>query len=145
MTNFTIPADDDKEEAKRSTNDNSALCESLRRRPMATFDIDQQLSEDDDGDDDDNYDDRPLLVLEGSVAKARNQKSPADDRENRIVGVSLLIGTLVALVVLSVASSGSTAQKSGVGRHCLHIDFDGNRRMTYKYSTIASVNTFRNG
>jgi hypothetical protein len=101
MTYFTIPADNDEEEAKRSTNDNFALGESLRRRPMATFDIDQQPSEDDD---DDDYEDRPL-ALEGSVAETRNQKSISVNRESRVVGVSLLIGTLVALIVLSVASS----------------------------------------
>jgi hypothetical protein len=75
MTSFKSPGNDD--EAKRSPSDNSALGENLPRRPMATFDIDQQLSEDDD---DDEYEDRPLM-LEGSIAETRNQKSLAVDRE----------------------------------------------------------------
>jgi lysophospholipase L1-like esterase len=100
MNSFTGSGNDDEEEAKRSPSDNSALGEDLPRRPMATFDIDQQLSEDDD---DYEYEDRPL-VLEGSIAEARSQKSIAVDRENRIVGVSLLIGTIVALIVLVVTA-----------------------------------------
>jgi lysophospholipase L1-like esterase len=111
MNSFTGPGNDDEEETKGSPIDNSALGEDLPRRPMATFDIDQNLSEDDyDGDDGDEYEKKPL-VLGGSVVKVRNQKSKslAEDRVNRIVGVSLLIGTLLALIVSVLAtSSGST-------------------------------------
>jgi lysophospholipase L1-like esterase len=111
MNSYTGPGndDDEDEEAKRSATDNSTLGEDLpRRSSMATFDIDQQFSEgDDDGDDDDEYEDRPL-VLEGSVVKARKQKGIAVDRENRIVGVAIFIGTLAALIVFAVTSSGST-------------------------------------
>jgi lysophospholipase L1-like esterase len=112
MNSFTDPVNENEEEAKRSPSDNSALGKDLPRRSMATFDIDQQLSvDDDDGDDDDDECEERPLVLGGSVAKARKQKSKslAVDRVNLTVGVSLLIGTLLAFIVLVLAtSSGST-------------------------------------
>lgn len=81
------------------------------RRPitMAAFQIDQQRSDENNSDDisEDEYDDtdRPL-VTEGAVAEARNQKSVAMDRENIIIAVALLIGTLAALVVLAATDLG---------------------------------------
>jgi lysophospholipase L1-like esterase len=75
---------------------------------MESFNIDHAGNEgydDDDYDyDDDEYDDMPLVV-EGSAVEARNQRSLASNRENRIVGVSILIGMLVALI-FAVTSSG---------------------------------------
>jgi lysophospholipase L1-like esterase len=113
MNSFTDRADENEEKAKRATNDNFDLGErDLRRRPpMESLQIDHAGNEgyDDDDDyeyDDDEYDDMPLVV-EGSAAEARNQKSLAVNRENRIVGVSLLIGMLVALIFAVTSSGGS--------------------------------------
>jgi lysophospholipase L1-like esterase len=74
---------------------------------MESFNIDHDGDDDDDYDyDDDEYGDMPLLV-EGSAVEARNQKSLAVARENRIVGVSILIGMLVALFFAVTSSGGS--------------------------------------